>query len=598
MKALVFLFLLAYASSQSIPVIPTVNVWPYPQSFQNGSTTLSLNPNFFNFVGQTPWGQDILDNAFQRYKSLIFNANGLPAHVPSGGAVFYRNYNNITNPTGSVFNLTVTVTSNTEVPLGYGVDESYQLIVSSEAKLTANTVWGALRGIETFSQLVEWNGQIYYIPNTPVQISDFPRFGWRGILLDTGRHYFPVSTILRTLDAMSYHKMNVLHWHMVDGDSFAFQSTTWPTLSEAAYTPASIYTHSDITNIVNYARFRGIRVIPEFDMPGHSASWGVGLPGVTIPCWEWAQNGNPLGLFWNVITLDVTNDYTYTVIDGLIKELAALFPDEYIHLGGDEVFAQGCWGSQPYVLEWMETNGYAEYVNDTWVYNYTGLWGDFEAKVQAIGVKYGKRVVLWEESFDHGFELLNTTTINIWLSPQELESVVTSGRDAVLSYGYYLDRQMPTCNNPGVTGGCPNEDYHWFFIDTWEDFYLNEPLDGLNLTPEQEAHVLGGEGSAWGENMDTATIDDRIWTRGGAIAERLWSAREVNDTIQASVRLSAFRCKLVRRGIMSGPITVDFCAWNTPSTNTPGTEVAEASRTWKYIAYSFIIATVLLLLVN
>jgi len=293
--------------------------------------------------------------------------------------------------------------------------------------------------------------------------------------------------------------------------------------------------------------------------------------------------------------LDITSDYTFQVIDGLIQEVAALFPDKYIHLGGDEVFTQ-CWGSMPAVTKWMQNNNYAQFINQTWVYNFTGLWGDAEVKIQAIGAKYNKTVILWEEAFDNNFHLLKDTAINVWLSAEKLEQIVVSGHQAIMGFGFYLDRQLPTCNNPGVTGGCPEDSYHWFFMDTWQDFYLNEPYAGLdNLTPEQLSLIVGAEANCWGENVDRATLDDRIWSRGGAVAERLWSPANITDLIEAAIRLSTFRCKLARRGVMSGPTTVDYCEWGmaTGSTEDPADEIQD-SNGWKYVAYGFIAVSVVL----
>jgi len=362
-------------------------------------------------------------------------------------------------------------------------------------------------------------------------------------------------------------------------------------MCNAAYAPNQTFNKTSIQTIVEYARLRGIRVIPEFDVPGHTASWIVAFPSIIAGCWEWAQQNNELGLFWNMLALDPTQNLTYHVLEQVIKEASSIFSDPFLHMGGDEVFTT-CWEVVPSIATWMQQNGYANFSNGNWVYNSTGLWGDFEHTVQNLVNKYNKTAILWEESFDHSFPLNPSTVINIWLSSEKLQEVVQSGRRAIVNYGYYLDRQLPTCGG----SGCPSDQYHWMFVDTWQDFYRADPLAGINLTDTQLALVLGGEASSWGENCDSQNIDDRIWTRGPAIAERLWSAASWNDTDLAAPRIASFRCKLIRRGIAAGPIDVDYCSIN-PSAQQETPSSLEEDATWKYVAIPFIVLTSLLLVI-
>jgi hexosaminidase len=152
--------------------------------------------------------------------------------------------------------------------------------------MTANTVYGAIRGLETFSQLVYHTEDGQYTISGVVDIKDTPRFSYRGIMIDTSRHFLNVHTILKHLDAMSYNKLNVLHWHFVDDQSFPYVSISFPELSaKGAYNSRHVFDQQDVQTVIKYAKERGIRVIPEFDTPGHTKSWGKGQPNLLTPCY-------------------------------------------------------------------------------------------------------------------------------------------------------------------------------------------------------------------------------------------------------------------------------------------------------------------------
>lgn len=261
---------------------------------------------------------------------------------------------------------------------------SYNLkVASSGATIEAPSQWGALRAIETFSQLVEWDRDApkgsanYVVRNTPLMVKDHPRFGWRGVLLDSSRHFLTVDAIKSTLDAMSYNKYNTLHWHLVDDQSWPIMSNKFPKFTEAgAYDRTATYSHDDVRELVRYARNRGIRVVPgacalqlqvapsralrasaapdarlwgrpEFDMPAHASVWGKAYPDLVINC----TGGETL--------LDPTGP-VYPVLKGLITEFAELFPDHFLHLGGDEVWTLKCWNESSTVQAFMKQQGFSD----------------------------------------------------------------------------------------------------------------------------------------------------------------------------------------------------------------------------------------------
>ena len=239
-------------------------IWPLPVQFTvSSSLDLTISASFAFSIGTTGANSEILVDAVDRYTEITF-----PHHAEG-------------NPTTGMTSLVINVASADE-DLQFGIDESYTLAVpnatgSNIGVLTANTIYGAMRGLETFSQLVIYNFTAMYYETSTCVISDSPRFGHRGVMIDTSRHFQSIESIKRLLDAMSYSKFNTLHWHIVDSNSFPYESIKYPLLWEAAYSPYERFSQNDVIDIVKHAQYRGIRVIPEFDMPSHN-SFCVGYP--------------------------------------------------------------------------------------------------------------------------------------------------------------------------------------------------------------------------------------------------------------------------------------------------------------------------------
>ncbi|MEA2175947.1 MAG: hexosaminidase, partial [Blastocatellia bacterium] len=389
-------------------------------------------------------------------------------------------------------------------------DESYTLeVTETQARLNARTVVGALRGLETFLQLLESDREGYYLP--AVRIEDKPRFRWRGLLIDIGRHYEPPDVLKRNLDAMAAVKLNVLHWHLTEDQGFRVESKKYPKLhlmgSDGLY-----YTQEQVRDIIAYARERGIRVVPEFDIPGHSTSWLVGYPELGSAPGPY-QIERRAGIFEPA--LDPTREEVYKVLDGFLGEMAALFPDAYMHIGGDENEGKQ-WTKNPRIQAFMKAKG----IKDN-----HALQAYFNRRLFQILTRHGKKMMGWDEILHP--DLPKNVVIHSWRGPKALAEAARLGYDGVLSNGYYIDLVFPASAH-----------------------YLNDPLpEGGGLSEAEAAHVLGGEATMWGEWVTPETIDSRIWPRAAAVAERLWSPREVRDVEDMYRRLRVVSVHLEELGL-------------------------------------------------
>ncbi|HEV2765496.1 MAG TPA: family 20 glycosylhydrolase [Pyrinomonadaceae bacterium] len=391
-----------------------------------------------------------------------------------------------------------------------GQDESYVLEVSErQAFVNSATVVGAVRGLETFLQLVTADGGGYFVPEA--RIHDKPRFPWRGLLIDAGRHWQPLEVIKRNLDGMAAVKLNVLHWHLTDDQGFRVESKVFPRLHTLG-SDGDFYTQEQIREVVAYAAERGIRVVPEFDVPGHSTSWFVGHPELATAPGPY-QIERRYGIF--DAAMDPTREETYRFLDRFLGEMAALFPDAYLHVGGDEVTGKH-WRLSPQVQVFMSKHNLKDK---------QALQAHFNLRVSRIVQKHGKKMVGWDEILHP--DLPRETVVQSWRGPQSLAEGAKQGYQGFLSNGYYLDHLLPAST-----------------------LYLVDPLpEGSTLTAEEAARVLGGEACMWSEYVGPENIDSRIWPRLAAVAERLWSPREVRDVDDMYRRLEATAVQLEELGL-------------------------------------------------
>lgn len=390
-------------------------------------------------------------------------------------------------------------------------DESYRIdITRRQAILSAPTVVGALRGLETLLQLLEADRNGYFFPG--VQIDDRPRFPWRGLLIDVARHFQTMDVLKRNLDAMAAVKMNVFHWHLTEDQGFRVESKKFPKLHQLG-SDGNFYTQEQIKEIIAYARDRGIRVVPEFDIPGHSTSWLVGHPELGSAPGPYTIERRP-GIFEPA--LDPTREDVYKFLEAFLGEMAALFPDEYLHIGGDENEGKQ-WDRNPAIQDYMKKKG----IKDN-----HALQAYFNTRLLKILQKHGKKMIGWDEILQP--ELPKDVVIHSWRGTAALAEAARKGYDGILSNGYYIDLIQPASQH-----------------------YVPDPLPAdSTLTPEEAKHVLGGEATMWAEWVTPETVDSRIWPRTAAIAERLWSPRTVTDVEDMYRRLAVVSLQLEELGLL------------------------------------------------
>jgi len=470
---------------------PAVNLMPIPANLQMATGRLVIDLSFS--VGISGNSDPRLQRGVERFLNDLRRQTGmLPLDMKE------------TEPSKAMLVIRA-AHANKEV-LELGEDESYSLEVSTAgAKLDTPTTLGALHGLQTFLQLVTTTADGFAVPALSIQ--DKPRFPWRGLMIDVGRHFIPLDVLRRNLDGMAAVKLNVLHWHLSENQGFRVESKKFPKLHEMG-SDGLFYTQDEIRDLIAYARERGIRVMPEFDMPGHSTAWFVGYP-------ELASAPGPYQIErkWGVFdpAMDPTQESTYKFLDDFIGEMAGLFPDQYFHIGGDEVNGKQ-WDANPKIQEFKRSHG---------IKRNEDLQAYFNRRVQEIVSKHGKTMVGWDEILRP--DLPKNIVVQSWRGQESLAAAAKQGYRGLLSHGYYVDLMW-------------SAEWHYSF----------DPLGGAaaNLSPEEKQRVLGGEACMWGEYVSPENIDSRIWPRTAAIAERLWSPQEVRDVNSMYQRMERVSRKL------------------------------------------------------
>jgi hexosaminidase len=437
-----------------------------------------------------------LDQAIRRAVKRLADATGLQLSAEPAS--------------GSPAALVVSVDGPGEPVQSVDANESYSLTVTQQSvHLSAATDVGAIRGFATLVQLVQNDGKQYFLP--AITINDSPRFHWRGLMIDCSRHFEPVSVIERTLDGMEAVKLNVFHWHLSDDQGFRIQSKVFPLLTQLG-SDGQFYTQAQAREVVAYARARGIRVVPEFDMPGHTTSWFVGYPQLASAAGPF-QIQTGFGVFDPV--MDPTRDSTYRFLDKFIGEMAAIFPDQYMHIGGDENNG----------VEWSQNQRIQAFMHAHHMTTTPELQAYFNQRLQKILKKHGKRMIGWDEVLTP--DLPKSVAVQSWRGFNSLANAAREGHEGILSAGYYLDHIMPA-----------------------SAYYRVDPVPAdSTLSAADRARILGGEACMWGEYVDPRIIDSRIWPRAAAIAERLWSPQSVNDVDDMYRRLNVESLRLEALGL-------------------------------------------------
>jgi hexosaminidase len=476
---------------------PTLNVMPMPAHLELGEDAIEIGSDFSVTIegdGATP--------------RLRGGTQRMLRRLSDRSALFFDTSTFLRLEGRSMASMVVTAKRAGDLVLGE--DESYRLTITSDGiALQAVTDIGALRGLETFLQLLTLDERGVTVPE--IAIYDEPRFPWRGLMIDSSRHFMPVGMVKRNLDGMAAVKLNVLHWHLVDDQGFRVECLAWPKLHEQA-SDGNYYSRAQIRDVIDYAADRGIRVVPEFDLPGHGTAWLTAYPELGS-----APGPYEIERGWGIYdpTVNPIIDKTYEFLDAFFAEMSGLFNDEFMHIGGDENNGKH-WLANPEIVAHMDEHGYDDVL---------ALQRYFNERVLEIFTRYGKRMVGWDEVFQEG--LPKNVVIQSWRGRESLFESARLGYSGILSNGYYIDLIQPT-------------DFH----------YLNDPLPAdSELTPEEAARILGGEATMWAEYVSPETVDSRIWPRTAAIAERFWSPGRLRDLEDMYRRMDRISLMLEELGL-------------------------------------------------
>jgi len=474
---------------------PHLNLMPAPANLQFGEGQLLVAQSFS--VGIVGYKEARLERAARRFVQNLSRRTGLPFAVQ------------LVDPAKATFVIHAERASRAVQELDE--DESYTLEITSRgANLSAPNPLGVLRGLQTFLQLVEITPDGFAAP--ALKIEDKPRFVWRGLMIDVGRHFMPLDVLKRNLDGMEAVKMNVFHWHLSDNQGFRTESKKLPKLHEMG-SDGLYYTQAETRELIEYARDRGIRVVPEFDVPGHATSWFVGYPELASAPGPYAVENR-----WGILDAEMNpaNEETYRFLDKFIGEMAELFPDEYFHIGGDEVKGKQ-WDANPEIQKFMREHKFT---------THRELQEYFNARIEKILIKHHKKMIGWDEVLSPS--LPKDIVIQSWRGQKSLAEAAKQGYRGLLSFGYYLDLMHSASQHYGV-----------------------DPLsdEAGMLTPEEQKSILGGEACMWTEYATPENIDSRIWPRTAVVAERLWSPQDVQDVDAMYERVESVSIELEDLGL-------------------------------------------------
>lgn len=470
--------------------------------------------------------------------------------------------------------------------LQHGVDESYTLTIkpsSSTVEITAETVWGALHAFVTFQQIVIQDGTNGLIVEQPVTIKDHPNYDYRGVMIDSGRNFISLPKFFEQIDGLALSKLNVLHWHITDNQAWPIHINAYPEATKDAYSPREIYSVKDVESIISYARARGVRVVPEIDMPGHSASGWQQIDKDIVTCEDswWSNDNWPLhsAVQPNPGQLDVMNPDTYTAVKKVFTELSKRFPDNFFHVGGDELQA-GCFNYSKPIRDWFAEDSSRTYhdLNQHWLDESLPIFNS----TKNTGKKNG-RLVMWEDVFlstgTAATDVPRDIILQSWNNGLDhISNLTAEGFDVIVSsadfmyldcgFGGYVtnDHRYNVQENPNPA--VPNFNYQgpggsWCApYKTWQRIYNYDFTQGL--TKAQAKHVIGAAAPLWSEQVDDTIISGKMWPRAAALAELVWSGNRdpktgAKRTTKFTQRILNFREYLVANGIGATPVVPKYC---------------------------------------
>ncbi|KAL2180307.1 glycoside hydrolase family 20 protein [Thermothelomyces heterothallicus CBS 202.75] len=552
---------------------PVAAIWPAPQSLTTGSSVLYLNQNIkvtyngesipytYGYVPRELTSKEVVQAGISRTLAGIFESKFVPWKLHERGSKWEPDLSQ-----GQQWIKTLEIVQegkdepSTFKPLAGQVDESYNLTVSAkgEAKLAAVSSIGVLRGLETFSQLFYQHsaGTFWYTPFAPVSVQDAPKFPHRGVMIDTARNFLPVADILRTIDAMAWSKLNRLHVHVTDSQSWPLVIPSLPEVSEkGAYHPSQTYSPEDVEKIQRYGAERGVEVYFEIDMPGHIGVVSLSHPELIVAYnlqpYQWWCQEPPCGAFkLNNTAVDAFLDKLF---DDLLPRVAPY--SAYFHTGGDELNRNDS----------MLDEGIRS--NDTEVLQ--PLLQKFIDKQHARVRAAGLTPITWEEiPLEWEVDMAKDTVVQSWLGGDAVKTLTSKGYQVIDSnYNFwYLDcgrgQWLTWGNGAAFAQGYPFNDWCGP-TKSWQLVYQHDPTAGL--TAEEAKLVLGGEVALWAETIDPVNLDTLAWPRASVVGEALWSGRidpatgQNRSQVEAAPRLNEFRERLVARGVGASPIQMTFC---------------------------------------
>eukprot|EP00035_Acanthoeca_spectabilis_P010722 m.189571 g.189571 ORF g.189571 m.189571 type:complete len:649 (+) comp15111_c0_seq4:125-2071(+) len=601
------------AADPSDLTMPAIPLWPWPQSVDSGDGISTVSSKSFQWRIQAPPGYNAttLSAAVTRYENYAFGA----VTTVSGGRDACPRTQTPADGKGvatEIVGLTVLLSDDAvDAPLRMHGDESYELQVpvSGWARLQTHGTPGALRGLETFHQLLQFarTGTAptasfcdYVVMKTPLSITDAPRYTHRGLLVDTGRDYHSVDGLKKTIESLAWNKLSVFHWHIVEIDSFPLELDSFPQLAKnAAFATNQVYTKAQVAEIVDYGRAMGVRVVPEIEMPGHMSAYGLGLPELNLTI----DTGNHHGVAAYGVA-NLASSHLIPTLSTILREAASMFDDELFFLGGDETDCpynecdyvyyknqtERCphmatertnwtcppsgWMLNPEVSAWAKSQSVPGNPTGN-LADHAELFTYFADQVEPVLVAAGKRPAWWNDRYDtlttkpNSAPLPSTKPIiENWLrsGPDGLTPYLQDGFQVWQGSGWYLGQDLngfrsPKTYPPSSKGSYQSTGYCVQGPSDWAPFYLQDPEHNASgATAEQMAElILGGEASAWGDCISAESFDNFVWPTTSAVAERLWSPKALNNVSEALPRLAAMRCSMVRRGVRASPLHPGSC---------------------------------------
>nr|VVV02715.1 Beta-hexosaminidase [Aliivibrio wodanis] len=437
-------------SASSIASAPNtdLNLMPYPQSVELKSGQVAINSDFSIYLDG--YKSERIQQLAQRIIQRVEAQTGLPLLTPFA-----------TSKKEATLVIDVSKAAKNKIQ-DNDIDESYELTINkNQIVLESDRPYGAIRGAETFLQLINTTKDGYFVPQ--INIEDEPRFPWRGASFDSSRHFVTIDTIKRQIDGFASAKMNVFHWHLWDDQAIRIQIESYPKLWEKT-ADGDFYTKDEIKDVVEYARLRGIRVIPEISLPGHASAVAHAYP--ELMSGEGKQSYDQQRA-WGVFVplMNPINPELYVFFDKVFSEVTELFPDEYIHIGGDE----------PNYQQWSDNKEIQAFIKENNIDGNRGLQSYLNARIEKMLNGKGKKIMGWDEIWHK--DLPTSIVIQSWRGHDSIGRAAKEGYAGLLSTGFYLDQPQPTSyhyrNDPMPKG--PQVDDQLNTGETFETYTWQKP---------------------------------------------------------------------------------------------------------------------------